>query len=57
MAVAAIKEEEIMTDYQFKALIQMVYAIVKNAPSKEAAEAEILRLISDEKNKDGPIDE
>lgn len=45
---ALLNEEEIMTDYQFKSLIKMVYSIVKNAPSKEAAEAEILRLITDD---------
>jgi hypothetical protein len=50
VAVARAKEEEVMTDYQFKALMAMAIELVKNAGTIENA-VKLLESIKDGQTK------
>jgi hypothetical protein len=43
----AVREEEIMTDYQFKTVLKMVRGVIKNADSLEQAQKEVDELIGE----------
>jgi len=49
---SVLREEDVMTDYQFKSIIKMAVSIVKDARDKESAIKELERILP-ESERDG----
>jgi hypothetical protein len=51
MYTSTVKEEEIMTDFQFKTILKMVRGIVQTAESVEEVDAALAELIGEKDEK------